>query len=109
MAKQTLKLGENETEYESLSEDEVKNIVGTTLDEKLSALELPETFDADTFKKSLLEEVTSIVQSNKTDEDALVKRLEKTLDSSLGKILKGLGKGGSKEKQPGALSRFLSS
>lgn len=108
MAKQTLKLGENETEFDSLSEDEVKGIVDASLDEKLSALELPETFDADAFKKDILGEVTSLFEKHKTDEDALMKRIEKSFDGTLTKALKGIGNGGSKEKQPGALTRFLS-
>lgn len=110
MAKQTIKLGENETEFDSLSEEEVQNIVNTSLDEKLGALELPETFDADAFKKDILGEVTNLFEKNKLDEEAFAKKLDKSISDVLGKALKGIGSGGNgaKEKGPGPLSRFLS-
>jgi hypothetical protein len=109
LAKQTIKLGDDSAEFDSLSEDEVKGIVNASLDEKLGALELPETFDADTFKKDILDEVTNLFEKNKLDEEAFAKKLDKSVGDVLGKALKGIGNGSTREKQPGALTRFLSS
>src|SRR5438105_11604561 len=99
--KQTLKLGDNEAEFDSLSEDEVKTIIGDTLDDRLSKLEIPQSFDADTFKKDILGEVTNLFEKHKTDPvdtDDLVKKVEASMGSILTKALKGIGDGGSKEK-----------
>jgi len=103
-------IGENETTYNSLSEDEVKGIVDASLDEKLSALEIPEAFDADAFKESFLGEVTSLFEKQQVKSDeALTKKLGKLFDDRLSNALKGFGNGSSKtEKGPGPLARFLS-
>jgi len=109
MAEQKMQLGEHETTYNSLSEEEVKNIVDSSLDEKLNALELPETFDADAFKTDILDSVKNLFESQqKATDTALEKKLGKLFDDRLSNALKGFGNGGTKEKQPGALTRFLS-
>jgi len=111
--KQTLKVGEHETEFDSLSEDEARKLVGEELDSRFEKLEIPASVDAEKLKTDILGEMESkfseLFAQNKTDEDALVKRLEKSLDGSLSKALKGIGGGGgsSKERKPGPLARFL--
>jgi Glu-tRNA(Gln) amidotransferase subunit E-like FAD-binding protein len=112
LAKQKLTIGENETEIDSLSEKEVEEIVGKTLDDRLSKLALPESLDADKLKTDILGEVEGLFEKHKTDpldEDKLTKTIEKIFDNSLTKSLKGIGgNGGTKERQPGFLSKFLS-
>jgi hypothetical protein len=110
VAKQTIKLGENEAEIDSLSEDEVKGILETALDDRLSKLTIPDAVDTDKLKTDILGEVTSLFEKHQNkpmDEDAFFKRFEKTFNDGLGKALKGVGNG-NKEKTPGPLSRFLS-
>jgi hypothetical protein len=112
MAEQKLKLGEHETTINSLDEKEVEDIVGKTLDDRLSKLELPTSLDADKLKTDILGEVEGLFEKHKTDpldEDKLTKAIEKVFDNSLTKSLKGIGgNGGTKERQPGFLSKFLS-
>ena len=107
--KQKLTLGENETEYESLSEDEVRTIVGETLDDRISKLEIP-SLDADALKTDILDSVTNLFKEHETkpmDEDAFIKKMEKSFDSKLSNALKGIGGSGKKEREPGWLSRAL--
>jgi len=107
MAEQKMTLGEHETTYHSLSEEEVKGIVDSSLDEKLGALELPETFDADAFKTDILDSVKNLFESNQKETD---KKLGKLFDDKLSNALKGFKNGGTttEEKGPGPLARFLS-
>lgn len=110
--KQKLKLGEHETEIDSLSDKEVEDIVGKTLDDRLSKLELPASLDADKLKTDILGEVEGLFEKHKTsplDEDKLTKSIEKVIGEGLVKGLKGIGgNGGNKERTPGFLAKFLS-
>jgi hypothetical protein len=104
-----MQIGEHETTYDSLSEEEIKGIIDSSLDEKLSKLEIPETFDADAFKTDILDSVTNLFKEQQTKSDkALNDKLGKLFEDKLSNALKGLGNGKTPtEKGPGFLTRFL--
>lgn len=111
--KQKFKVGEHESELDTLDEAETRKLVGEELDSRFAKLEIPEALDADKLKADILGEMegkfTELFSANKTDEDALVKKLEKSLEGSLSKALKGIGGNGGepKERKPGWLSKAL--